>query len=354
MEEGVLQAREQGRASPIDDLKETLVRIFKRGTGLDRENYLELLDRVQYVLVNEDERVRPRDGEGLPGGLLVLRQDVPTIVVPDLHARKDFFLNLMLWEPESGKSVVRMLAQNRLQVVCVGDGFHAEGRAAPRWQCAYREFSGRYRRHRCMDEEMAESLGVMEMVMEVKSVFGGLFHFLKGNHENICNEEGGGNHAFRKYAYEGAMVRDWVLKFYGSDFLESFGNFEKELPLLAVGNNFLVSHAEPAGFFCRSDIIGYRKRPDVVEGLTWTSNDAAEQGSVRDMLEYFFRENAERAYYFGGHRPVQGLYNLRAEGRYVQIHNPGNFTVAMIYGDIDIERDIVTIPDLTGEYTGGT
>jgi len=37
----------------------------------------------------------------------------------------------------------------------------------------------------------------------------------------------------------------------------------------------------------------------------------------------------------------------------VQIHNPGNFTVALIDGDINIldinlERDVVTIPDLTG------
>jgi len=303
---------------------------------------------VQYALVNEDEKIRPRDEEGLPGGLIFLRQDVPTIVVPDLHARKDFFLSLMLWKPEGGESAISLLAQNRLQVVCVGDGFHAEGRADRRWQCAYREFSSGYRRHRCMDEEMAESLGVMEMVMEVKSVHANLFHFLKGNHENISNEEGGGNHAFRKHAYEGAMVRDYVLKFYGSDFLESFYNFEKELPLLAVGKNFLISHAEPARFFCRSDIIGYRKRPDVVEGLTWTSNDAAEQGSVRDMLEYFFGGDTEGAYYFGGHRPVGGLYSLRAGGKYVQLHNPDSFTIAVIDGDIDVKRNVIAIPDLTG------
>jgi len=336
-----------------EDLKETLVRIFKRETVPDRERYLELFDRVQYALVNEEETIRPRDEEGLPGGIVFLRQDVPTIVVPDLHARKDFFFSLMLWKPRNDVNVMQMLAQNRLQVVCVGDGFHAEGRAAERWQCAYREFSGRYRKHRCMDEEMAESLGVMEMVMEAKSVFGGLFHFLKGNHENISNEEGGGNHPFRKYAHEGAMVRDYVLKFYGGDFLDSFYHFEKELPLLAVGRKFLVSHAEPARFFSRSDIIGYRNRPEVVEGLTWTANDTAEGGSVQDMLAYFLRENTDGAYYFGGHRPVQGLYSLRAGGKYVQIHNPGNFTVALIDGDINIldinlERDVVTIPDLTG------
>lgn len=341
----------RGRVKPIEDLKQTLVRIFERGTIPEREHYIDLLDKVQYVLLNEDEGVRPRDDDGLPGGLIILRDDLPTVIVPDLHARKDFFLSLMLWEPGTEGSVVSMLEQNRVQVVCVGDGFHAEGRAIERWRCGYEEFSRKYHQHCCMDDEMSESLGVMEMVMETKSVCRDGFHFLKGNHENIANEEGGGNHPFRKYAHEGLMVHDYIVRFYGTDFLESFYRFEKELPLLAVGKNFVVSHAEPARFFSRNDIIGYRKRPEVVEGLTWTANDGAEEGSVQDMLSYFFGEAADTAYYFGGHRPVHGLYNLRAGGKYVQIHNPDSFTVALIDGDIDIDRDIVTIPDKS--RTGG-
>jgi hypothetical protein len=282
---------------------------------------------------------------------------VPTVIVPDLHARKDFFLSLMLWEPGTEGPLIRMLEQNRIQVVCVGDGFHAEGRAADRWRCAFDEFSRKYRKHRCMDEEMAESLGVMEMVMEIKSAYKGAFHFLKGNHENIANEEGGGNHPFRKYVYEGSMVRDYIVRFYGTDFLESFYRFEKELPLFTVGKNFVISHAEPARFFCRTEIIEYRKHPEVVEGLTWTANDAAQDGSVQDMLSCFLGDAADAGYYFGGHRPVNELYNLRAGGKYVQIHNPYNFTVALIDEDVDIERDIVTIPDKSrdpaGVYTEG-
>jgi hypothetical protein len=203
-----------------------------------------------------------------------------------------------------------------------------------------------------MDEEMGESLGIMEMVMEVKSAFPRYFHFLKGNHENIANEQGGGNHPFRKYAYEGSMVTQYVRQFYGDEFFESYYEFEKNLPLFAIGKNFVVSHAEPAVFFEREDIVNYRDRPDVVEGLTWTANDEAEDDSVERMLEYYLQtDEHHELYYFGGHRPVRGTYELRANGRYVQIHNPERFIIALIQpeGEIDLEGDILEVEGIADE-----
>jgi hypothetical protein len=183
-------------------------------------------------------------------------------------------------------------------------------------------------------------------VMEAKCWFPENFHFLKGNHENITNEEGEGNHPFRKFSYEGIMVLEYVSRFYGDDFLDSYYEFEKALPLLAVGKNFLVSHAEPFRFFGREEVIEYRSNPEVTEGLTWTANNAAEQESVEEMLEeYIGCSDEDPCYYFGGHRPVNGLYNRRAGGKYVQIHNPGKFVVATIGVDepIYLERDIKEI-----------
>jgi hypothetical protein len=194
-----------------------------------------------------------------------------------------------------------------------------------------------------MDEEMAESLGVMEMVMEVKSAFPRVFHFLKGNHENVANEQGNGNYPFRKYAYEGPMVAEYVRKFYGEEFFETYYDFEKNLPLFGIGRNFLISHAEPSEFFDRESILEYRNRPDVVEGLTWTANDEADDDSVSSMIEYYLEEEVwDEAYYFGGHRPVNGRFAQRAEGKYVQIHNPDRFIVALLHPDqsIELERDV--------------
>ena len=329
----------------IEDLKDRLLEIFLRKVPPDPEAYLRVLTRVQDVLDNEGPTVRPPDSTGLPGGLVNLSQEVPTVIVPDLHARMNFLFSIFLHEDE-GEKVFEKLDRREIQIVCVGDGFHAEGRARNRWALAFDEYRTGFKKHEKMDEEMRESLGVMEMVMEAKCRFPDCFHFLKGNHENIANEEGEGNHPFRKFSYEGIMVLEWVTRFFGEDFIGSYYEFEKSLPLLAAGRNFLVSHAEPIRSFEPEEVIEYRQENDVVEGLTWTANDDAEPDSVETMLEsYLTCAPKESCYYFGGHRPVHGLYHARAEGRYIQIHNPDKFAVARInpVGEIDPERDIIEI-----------
>jgi hypothetical protein len=87
-----------------------------------------------------------------------------------------------------------------------------------------------------------------------------------------------------------------------------------------------------------------------VAGLTWTDNDEAEKTSVRRMIEHYLPEEVrEEARYFGGHRPVPGAYNARAEGRYIQIHNPQQFQVACCLPErpIDEETCIVDIENVT-------
>jgi hypothetical protein len=327
-------------------LEERLIDIYRRKRLPEPHLYTKLIEKVNTVLLYEDAGIRPYATNGLPGGIVFLRQDIPTILVPDLHARVDFFLEVLLSSDEHGVTNLQKLATESLQIVCVGDGFHAEGRAAHRWALAFEEYLNNYKKHPCMDEEIRESLGIMAMVKEVKTAFPSTFHFLKGNHENITNEYGDGNYSFRKYSHEGAMVVSFMEKFYGEDFLQLYSQFEKNLPLLAVGRNFLVSHAEPATFYDFENLIEYREFPEVIYGLTWTANDEAEEGSVRRMLEYYLKvDSLDGCFYFGGHRPVEGTYNLRADGKYVQFHNPNRFLIAMIKSDgpIHLDEDIFEI-----------
>jgi hypothetical protein len=95
-------------------------------------------------------------------------------------------------------------------------------------------------------------------------------------------------------------------------------------------------------------VISARDDPEVVSGLTWTDNGEAAPGSVQRMLAHYLGgEEAAGGYYFGGHRPVAGGFELRAEGRYVQIHDPQRFVVARIpeSGDIRLERDVLMIDE---------
>ena len=324
-------------------LRERLIQAGTRKRLLCPAEYKELLDWVNLKLETEDEAVRPRDNRGLPGGLVQLFTNLPTVLIPDLHGRRELLLSVLF--SDKIRALDR-LNGGQVQVICLGDAFHGEIRVLNRWLEAYSEFQSGFDSHSSMDEEMVENLSTVEIVMLLKSAFPDNFHFLKGNHENITNELGEGNFPFMKFVDEGAMVAEYVNRFLGPNFVRDHRRYEKNLPLLAVGRNFLVSHAEPARFFSRNDVTQFRIRPDVVAGLTWTDNDAAERGSVRKMIEHFLGKAGKGMFYFGGHRPVPGLFNRRAAGRYIQIHNPRQYQIALLpaEGNIKLPRDIQKVP----------
>jgi hypothetical protein len=306
-----------------------------------REQLEDLAESLTYLLNNENPLIRPHDYEGVSGGLILLDPDLPTLIVPDLHGRRDFMMNLLNWDFGEGP-VLECLYNETLQVVCVGDGFHTEKRGALRWQESLQEFNLDYRKHKNMDREMADSFGVMAMVMLLKRSFPDNFHFLKGNHENIKNENNLSDRSFGKYANEGAMVRLWVEMFLGEDLLETYSAFEQSLPVFVAGDRFLISHAEPLRFHSRDEIINYRFDRSLVYDFSWTGNGQAEEGSVEDMFNHFIPYE-DNPYYFGGHRPVPDLYLTRANGRYVQIHNPDKEIVALIKPGQEIDLDEIVM-----------
>lgn len=326
-------------------LEKEIIDIYERDHPPEAADIIRLTEEANIAFMQEDPEKRPQDESGLPGGIIFLDRDIPSILVPDIHARMDLLLSVLLNRDDYGDNALKSLYKNELQIVCLGDGMHSEGRGYERWDAAYREFLNDYREHGNMDDEMRESLGVMEMVMRLKSECPQNFHFLKGNHENVTNEDDNGNHPYMKYALEGDMVSLYLERFYGEDFIRHYYQFERNLPLLAVGKNFLTSHAEPAASYSREEIINYRTNPLVVEGLTWTDNDAAEQGSVAFMLAEFLGTFQENVFYFGGHRPAAALYDKRADGKYIQINNPDKFIIVKIdpLADINLDEDVMEI-----------
>lgn len=277
-----------------------------------------------------------------------LSREIPTLVVPDIHGRYDLVLALLSHELADGRPVIEQISQGRLQLVCVGDYVHAEARAAQRWGAALAEFSGGFKRHRAMDEEMLESLTTVELLLSLKLAYPTGVHLLKGNHENILNEQGRGNLPFGKFAYEGAMVLAWMQRFYPPEILEAFSRVEQGYPLLIRGRGFLISHAEPREYFSAEQVINYRDNHSLILGLTWTDNGAAQDGSVQQMIEGYLGEDdipVERCWYFGGHRPVPGRFKLRARGSYVQFHNPKAWIIALVPpdGEFDPAKHVIEL-----------
>lgn len=331
-----------------------------------REFY-ELLLKVSSFYENSSVSYRPSDRLGNPGGLLDFRcknsagqggtykRNLPLVVVPDLHARLYFLKNILFFKlpvnfvcDECGNalSVVQALEKNLIRLVCVGDGLHSEARGKERWLKAWDEFGKGRWSGKAMKEEMAEGLALMKLVMECKCHFPEAFHFLKGNHENIESLEYGGDFPFHKFVQESFMTRRFIVDYYGDDILYLYSGFEKDLPLIALFDNCIVSHAEPVRAFSYEELVDCRVLPEVVQGLIWTANGTAECGNTEKMLSDFTKN--EDSVYFAGHRPIFGKYNLLNEARFIQIHNPEEQNVVLVYPDrkFNPETDIVCVENV--------
>jgi len=306
------------------------------------------LAAARTALSLEAPALRPRDGRDLPGGILNLPK-LPTALLPDLLARPEFLAAALAWRPPHCPApLAELLERGEANLVCLGDLFHSEaGGAAATWKAASLEYLSGWKKRGVMDAEMGRALAVALLVLRCKAAFPKVFHCLKGNHDNIANEEGRGDHPFYKYAIEGEMASSWFLESYGQELLSAYREFELDLPLVARGEHFVASHAEPAFALREADIVEYRLRPDVVEALIWTPNDGAEAGSVEASLAALLGSRAKGALWFGGHRPIEaGLrYQLRARGRYVQFHAPEHRRLAWLDPgrNPEPERDILSI-----------
>lgn len=326
--------------------------------GLPDHDYLfSVADSAASVLENEICSYRPASDFNTLGGLLDFSggEKLPLVIVPDLHARSYFLRNILNFTlPESfacseinggktGISVFQALEEDKIRLVFVGDLLHSELRGRLRWMEALKDFDRGNYNGESMTAEMSEGLTLLSMIMELKIAFPENVHILKGNHENIMNVRGPGDFPFRKFANEGEMVKDFMVSVYGDDVLMVISCFEKNLPLAAVFPECVVSHAEPARAFSRQELINGMDSDEVILGLTWTENNAAKDGSVKKMLESL-TENPD-SLYFGGHRPIQGNYSLRQNGKYVQIHNPDRQNIVLVYKDrpIDLDANIVQV-----------
>jgi hypothetical protein len=299
------------------------------------------------ILQNENPEIRPKDSENLSGGIINITRFKNTVILPDLHARRNFlkiFLNFRIDE----SSIIEKLEKKEISFICLGDGVHSEGSASGyRWMKAFEEYKTGYASSKAMDDEIADSFNLMIAIMCLKIRYKDCFHFIKGNHENIYNETGNGNYAFAKYAIEGDMVLKYFRKFYDEETLGLYSYFEKNLPLFVLGKNFLASHSEPEFFFNMDQIINFRNNPDLIESLTWTDNYASVRGTVDQLLKYFLNKTELTSeYYFGGHRPIKDKYNRINNDRYVQIHNPQLQIAVIIDQDenIDLDKDVIVIP----------
>lgn len=304
---------------------------MNEGMPISQDRLQALLTQGIQALGRVNPGQRPRGKDGQPGGLVILPQDIPCLVIPDLHARPQMLQALLASRlDERGSATIEdLLEEARLSLLFLGDIPHAEGQAAARrWMHAYERLA-RERVEQAilcpeMEEEMQLALEALRLVIELQSRHPGRVFCLKGNHDNMTNAGDHGDHPFYKYAMEGMMGALWLRLAYGEELFPLIRAYERALPVLAAGPRFFASHAEPAWALSLEDILDYHERPEVVEALIWTANDEAAPGSVRKTMEALSASGIcpPAIVWLSGHRPVAGHFARRAEGLLMQIHNP--------------------------------
>ena len=265
-------------------------------------------------------------------GIVDLPKGVPTMVIPDIHAQRDY-LPRALEHKIDGKPVLDLLKEGKMNLLCLGDGMHGEGRARSRWLEAEQDFLNN-KPSKAMHDEMVESMGTMKMVMDLKKGLGDNFAYLRGNHDDINPQ-----HGYLKFTRVGEsnLVKDWVGKNYGEDLLHQWHDFEKSMPLVAKGSGFVASHAAPGKVLDRREVEA--KSGSAFRALAWTENrNWAEQGQEREEFEENLKVVGAEAgdKWIVGHRKVENAnYRSQFDDQLIQVNplDTDGFVVAMIGAD---------------------
>src|SRR5215472_1496878 len=319
------QNRPENPASTLEALS-----IFAQRDQLEPpETYRAALDAVVNMLSQQ-------------GGLLHL-PDLPTIIIPDLHARRAMLIALFSTQieegPYAGGRVFDLLQQELINVVCVGDIVHSEERT--NWVI---NTDGEWTAE-LLDKEMVRSLGAAAMVMYLKIQYPEHFHCLRGNHDDLAGEL---EADFRKYVGvkyndqdelvyidghpvltadkgEAQIVREWVMtrEGWGPPFVDAWGQFDRALPLFAQGAYFAISHTLPRVTLSESEIRDPNRPREI--SLELTSRRGVNRSAIQGTLDQLgIKETVQR--WFHGHTPVPpekngGKYEESLDGLVIRLNN---------------------------------
>ncbi len=323
-------------------------------------NHLESPEAYRATLESVLEVLNKEDG-------LIQLQDLPTIVIPDLHARRGMLVDILSHSiedgPYQGQRIFALLQKGHINVVCVGDIVHSEERAD--WVI---NDNGDWTTE-LLDKEMVRSLGAAVIIMQLKVQYPAHFHCLRGNHDDIAGEL---TKDFRKFVGlkfendelvflngapvltankgESVIVREWILSRgdgWGPSFLELWGHFDRALPIFARGTYYVVSHTLPQTPLLEADIRNKQRLREIT--LELTSKRGNNRKAIHKTLESLVTKNTVKRWFYGHtHVPPQtngGRYEEGLDGLVVRLNNQRNYVFAYVPGPID-SRDFDPAKDV--------
>jgi len=243
---------------------------------LSPEEALQDLKKVNSIL--KKEPLRPKDKDGMPGGVVKLPKNMIPIIIGDLHAQVDNLLTLL-----TQNKFLEMLGDGKAAVVFLGDAVHSE-----------------------MDGRMAEmdsSLLIMDIILRLKLWFPQQVFYVRGNHDSFSDE------VAKCGVPQGILWSKAVVDARGKAYKKAMDKFYELLPYIALSRNYVACHAAPPKAKVDMDmLVNIRKFPGLIEELInnrlYRPNRLAgyTKGDVKRFRKALkLRENAEL---FVGHTPL--------------------------------------------------
>ncbi len=346
---------------------------FARKETLEgKESYINSLKNANEVLKNQS-------------GLAELKSGVPTLVISDIHARREMVVAALARRisEKGNQTVYELLEKGEINVVCVGDLVHSED--GSKWsptkfekdqngqiimengKYKYSEYGkmvneaekaiaeimknqkldrekaeevfkndkkyealnkkkqelGDQERKRLLDAEMVRGLGTVKMIADLIAKFP-TFKACRGNHDTLVEQD------VSKHSDEGKDTFKWTKDNMGDDLVAEWSKLEQTLPLMIIGDGVIVSHTSGAESPSIDEIKGRSKT--ALRKLSWTDNRTIESAEIKRNEEKLRSDLGQpEAVHIIGHRPVEaGTYRSQCDGKLIQINNDKEMTVAYI------------------------
>ena len=125
----------------MDSVYQTIKTILTSNTLPTYDEFFDLLNQASDCLEKEKTQYRQKASDDSTGGLVDFHEDeLPLIVIPDLHARPYFLMNILDYQLYEDMTVFESLSARRVRLLSVGDILHTERHTRERWAAAAAEF----------------------------------------------------------------------------------------------------------------------------------------------------------------------------------------------------------------------
>lgn len=214
----IIQVTDAEREDRVEERRYQALRSLCRiyGGGIDMlqpEEALTLLQEVNAIL--EQEKYRPKNDRGRPGGLIEIPDSLSPIVVGDLHAQVDNLLKII-----TENSFLTGLEANTACLIILGDAVHSE-------------LDGEM-------EDMDSSILMMDLILRLKQHFPDNLFYLRGNHDTFSES------LSKNTISQGVLMRRRLLELRGQEYVIEMERFYSLLASVVCSDSFVACHAGPS------------------------------------------------------------------------------------------------------------